>query len=145
MKEVRSMAKLGRPTKFTQAVADEICGRLAEGESLNRICKNQHLPNESTVRGWAMNDYNGFFAKYARARDIALDMMADEVIEIADAGSQDYQRDRLRFDARRWYLSKLAPKRYGDKMAFEHSGNVGIAQLLDAAEQARTPPVEDAD
>jgi Bacteriophage Sf6, terminase small subunit-like len=71
-------------------------------------------------------------------------MMADETIKIGDSRSLVDQRDRLRFDARRWYLSKLAPKRYGDKMAIEQSGNVGISQLLDAVEQARTPPVEDA-
>lgn len=91
------------------------------------------MPHESTVRSWAVSDYNGFYTQYARARDIGLDAMADEILDIADDGSNDWMakndpdnpgyslngehssRSRLRVDTRKWYLSKLAPKRYGDK------------------------------
>lgn len=80
-----------------------------------------------------MNDLNGFFTHYARARDMGLDAMADELLDIADEGTNDWMsrndpdnpgyslngehssRSRLRVDTRKWYLSKLAPKRYGDK------------------------------
>lgn len=106
----------GRPSDFTQEIADAICARLSAGESLNRICKDEGYPSESTVRGWVVDDREGFSAKYTRARDIGLDVVADQVFDIADHGT-DAVRDRLRFDARRWYLSKLAPKRYGDKLA----------------------------
>lgn len=82
------------------------------------------MPSEAAVRRWVVEDYEGFAAQYTRARDIGLDCVADEVFEIADDGS-DHQRDRLRFDARRWYLSKLAPKRYGDKITQEHTGADG--------------------
>lgn len=82
------------------------------------------MPTEATVRMWAADDREGFYSQYTRARDIGLDCVAEEVFEIADDGS-DHQRDRLRFDARRWYLSKLAPKRYGDKITQEHTGADG--------------------
>ncbi len=82
------------------------------------------MPSEAAVRRWVVEDYEGFAAQYTRARDIGLDCVADEVFEIADDGSE-HQRDRLRFDARRWYLSKLAPKRYGDKITQEHTGTDG--------------------
>ena len=47
---------------------------------------------------------------------------ADQIAEIADTGSGDVSRDRLRVDTRKWYLSKVLPKLYGDKVEVEHSG-----------------------
>lgn len=106
----------GRPVVLTQAIADEICERLALGESLLAICQDDHIPGESTVRGWVVDDREGFAAKYARSRDIGLDMRADRM-EQKFMSEPDTQRARLLFDHDRWYLSKLAPKRYGDKVA----------------------------
>lgn len=116
------MATRGRPSKYTKAVAERLCAELAKGKSLRRICReDDSLPAEVTVRQWAAEDRNGFYAHYTRARDIGLDAMADQVVDIADGAEADQDtdiaRDRLRFDARRWYLSKMAPKRYGDKVA----------------------------
>lgn len=113
----------GRLTNYTPEIAATICSRLAMGESLRSICKADDMPAESTVRNWVVDDREGFAAQYTRARDTGLDCMADEVMEIADDKTDDYQRSRLRFDARRWYLSKLAPKRYGDKVTQEHVGD----------------------
>lgn len=131
--------KRGRPVRHTKAVADHICARLASGETLRAICRDEDMPPESTVRQWYVDDRNGFAAQYARARDIGLDSMADEIIGISDDGSNDYvptdegpsldrdhvTRSKLRVDSRKWYLSKLAPKRYGDKMAHELTGADG--------------------
>jgi hypothetical protein len=115
------MANPGRPSAYTAEVAAEICRRLAEGESLTSICKDDHMPARSTVTAWYIDNREGFSEQYAKARDIGLDVMADQVMGIADSSGEDVQRDRLRFDARRWYLSKLAPKRYGDKVI--HAGD----------------------
>ena len=119
------------------------------GESLRAICRDDHLPPESTVRGWYVDDIESFAAQYARARDIGLDAMADQAMEIADtqeegvktvdkwSGSEVHRADmlehrRLRFDARRWYLSKLAPKRYGDRLHTELTGaDGGPIQIAD--------------
>lgn len=114
----------GRPSRYTTELAEQICKELAEGKSLRSICKAKGMPTEATVRLWAADDREGFYSQYTRARDIGLDCVADEVFEIADEG-EDPQRDRLRFDARRWYLSKLAPKRYGDRVTTEHTGANG--------------------
>lgn len=115
---------MGRPSDYTPEIAARICALLAEGHSLRSICKADDMPCESTVRQWALEDRCGFSAQYTRARDIGLDAVADDVIEIADGGG-DPVRARLRFDARRWYLSKLAPKKYGDKVTNEHTGPEG--------------------
>lgn len=119
----------GRPTVYDEYSVGIILEQLAAGVSLKRICaRDDTLPAESTVRKWALEDRNGFYARYARARDIGLDSMADETLDIADDGRNDYTvdgdgnvlvdwdhiaRSKVRIDTRKWYLSRLAPKRYG--------------------------------
>lgn len=133
--------KRGAPTRYTKALADRICERLARGETLRAICRDKGMPPESTVRRWYVDDFHGFAAQYARARDMGLDAMADEIMDVADDARNDYmeredpdnpgfnfmgeavQRSRLRVDARKWYLSKLAPKRYGDKQEVDHKSS----------------------
>lgn len=119
------MAKRGRPTKYTKALAREICERLAAGESLRAVCRDKDMPSEAAVRAWALDDVDGFSTQYETARNLGLDCMADEVLDIADSDDSDAQSRRLKFDARRWYLSKLAPKRYGEKVSHEHGGEGG--------------------
>jgi hypothetical protein len=120
---------MGRPTIFNRSITDEICKRLAEGESLRSICRDQNFPNECTIRTWALEDREGFNSQYTRARDIGLDCLADQVQEIAAGAldASDVPRARLEFDAKRWYLSKLAPKRYGDRIQNEVTGAGGAA------------------
>lgn len=67
---------------------------------------------------------------YARACEDRADLMADEILSIADnTDNRDnviVQRDRLRVDSRKWLLAKLQPKKYGDKIEHEHSGGITI-------------------
>ena len=126
-----SNRKRGRPSTYDAAIAKRICERLAMGETLRGICMGRGMPGESTVRGWVVQDVEGFAAQYARARDMGLDSLADEILEIADDDTRDsyvdadgsrkrnnaaINRDRLRVDTRKWFLSKLAPKRYGQRV-----------------------------
>lgn len=134
---------MGRPSDYSDDIAREICSRLSEGRSLREICRAEDMPHESTVRKWAMEDRGGFYTHYARAREIGYHSMADEVLEIADDGSNDWmlrkgegeetaytlngehvQRSRLRVDTRKWMLAKALPKIYGDKI--ELGGSIGI-------------------
>jgi hypothetical protein len=118
----------GRPTTYTNETADKICERLADGESLRRICSGEDMPNKATVFRWlAANEI--FRDQYARAREAQAEALADEIIDIADEGLNDsytdkdgnvrtdhdvIARSRLRVDARKWVASKLKPKVYGD-------------------------------
>lgn len=131
----RNAAGHGRPSKYTQELGKEICDRLSNGESLTSICRADRMPSESNARAWAKNPQHPFSADYIRAREIAYMKMADEVIEISDDGSNDWmrregkegdgspyaimgehvQRSRLRVDARKWILSKMLPKVFGDR------------------------------
>jgi hypothetical protein len=132
--------KRGRPTKYTAKIADEICARLAEGESLNRICAADRMPQESTVRHWALEDREGFFAKYAQARLLQAQLMFDEMLVIADDGTNDtyvdgegnertdhdvIARSKLRIDTRKWWLARVAPKFFGDRISHELTGKDG--------------------
>jgi hypothetical protein len=126
--------------RYSPEIAKEICDRLAAGESLRAICDDAGTPARSTVLKW-LTEHAEFSDQYAIARDAGLDVMADHVIEISDQepgtldnGGTDTGRvaaNRLRMDARRWYLSKLAPKRYGDRLNVEHSGAVAISTMTE--------------
>jgi len=123
--------KRGRPDTYTPRIANAICEQLAEGKSLRSICEADGMPSEVTVRSWALNDWHGFSAQYSRARELGYHKMADDLMDIADDGRNDYietdvgpvlnsehvQRSRLRVDTRKWMLSKTLPKIYGDKLA----------------------------
>lgn len=122
-------AKQGRPSSYTDSIADSICGRIAVGDSLRKICLEDG-PDMKTVMRWLANDQGGFRQQYARAREAQADFMAEEILQIADDGLNDtYQtengeavnqdviaRSRLRVDARKWLASKMAPKKYGEKL-----------------------------
>ncbi len=113
---------LGRPSLYSQQVADIICDRLKRGDSLRKICEDENLPEESTVRAWALDNREGFYAQYARARQIQAERLADELLTIADSSSpEEYNVARLRVDTRKWILSKVLPKVYGDAMQLRHA------------------------
>jgi hypothetical protein len=105
--------KRGRPSKFTQAVADEICEELANGRSLRSICSSQSMPTTRTVYSWLDNDPD-FLRQYAHARERQAHYFADSVHEIAQF-EEDPARARLRIDAIKWHTEKLMPKVYGPR------------------------------
>lgn len=132
----------GRPSSFTQETADEICERIADGESLRAICSEDGMPDKATVFRWlAVNE--SFRDQYARARETQADTIFDEILDIADDGHNDWmkrkfgdderwvengevlRRSALRIDARKWMAGKLRPKKYGDKVQQEISGPDG--------------------
>ena len=116
----------GRPSVFTQDLGDSICERLCDGESLRKICLSDDMPSRSTVFRWLAAD-ESFRDQYARAKEEQAELLADEIIDIADDGSNDFMgedekyngdavaRSKLRVDARKWVAAKLKPKKYGDR------------------------------
>jgi hypothetical protein len=127
--------KIGE-TVYTDDLAEKICARLAAGESLNRICKDEGMPAESTVRLWEKTDFRGFAAKYASARDFGIDHQVEGVIDLADDESIPVESRRIRVDARKWAISKMAPKKYGDRIQHEHSGGVIAGTIVIGASTA---------
>jgi hypothetical protein len=115
------MAERGRPSIFSEELATRICERLAAGETLRSVCRDPEMPCRETIRNWKREN-TAFLDQYTRARADGYEDWADELLEIVDGGG-DAARDRLRFDGRRWLLSKALPKVYGDKLA--HTGADG--------------------
>lgn len=121
---------VGRPSIKTPELVDALLTRLMTGETLRSICRDAAMPHRETVFRWIRSDTE-FRDQYAEAREIGLDSMFDEAIEIADDGSQDtivddegrerinsewVQRSRIRIDTRKWYLARAMPKKYGEKV-----------------------------
>lgn len=124
--------KAGRPSDFTQELADLICERIADGKSLRAICTEEAMPNKATVFRWLASN-EAFSDQYAHARDSQADTLFDDVLAIADqydsaADKLDVdhiQRARLRIDARKWMAGKLRPKKYGEKIDHTLAGPDG--------------------
>lgn len=114
--------------RFSQAIFDTICERLSNGESLRGICRDDGMPQVSTVWRW-MVDNEERRNQYTRAREEQADTLADEIVAIAD-NATDAQIARLRVDARKWFASKVAPKKYGDKTDITSNGNtIAVAPI----------------
>ena len=126
--------------KYTEKIAAQVCDRIATShDSLKIICEELNI-HPSTVFQWIAKKPD-FADKYARAREAQADFLADELLEIADDSTHDtiitedgamlenkewVNRSKLRVDARKWIASKLKPKKYGEKLDLEHSGNLAI-------------------
>ena len=114
----------GRPQEITDDIRVEILKRISMGESLRSICTDEWLVSRETVRRKLIADEE-FRGQYAHAREAQAEHYADQIVEIADQYDtandiktpDTVQRARLRIDARKWAASKLAPKKYGDKLA----------------------------
>lgn len=132
----------GRPSDYTPDLADLICGRLADGESLRSVCRDEGMPDKTTVFRW-LRLHEEFRAQYARATEERAESFADDIVEIADDGRNDWMektnkegecvgwqlngehvmRSKLRVDSRKWLASKMFPKKYGDKVETTHKGD----------------------
>lgn len=134
--------KPGRPSSYTQEIADRLCAQLSEGISLRTICRADEMPCAASVFNW-LRTRPEFLEQYTRAKENAADAFAEEMLDIADEGSNDWMeihdkenvgyrvngehinRSRLRVDTRKWIASKLKPKKYGDKVQTELTGADG--------------------
>ena len=146
---------MGRPTSYTDELATEICERISSGESVRHIVKDEHIPSSSTIFRWLLDkDKKEFWEQYGKARNIQAELMFEELLDIADDGQNDFMlretasgneyevtnheaisRSRLRVDTRKWFLSKVLPKKFGDKQEIEHSGAVSLTDLYDKAKK----------
>lgn len=139
-----------RPSEYTQDIAIAICERIAQGDTLRRVCKDPELPSRATVFRWLI-----LHADFEQAYKVALgwraESRADEIIEIADDSGDDYSietsedgppivvlnkeaiaRSKVRIEARQWLMAKEAPRKYGDKPP-------GDAPLADQSTSKSTP------
>lgn len=134
--------KMGRPSKYSDHLAQVICLRIAEGESLNKICKDDEMPERVTIYRWLLQKED-FCHNYARAREDQAETHADEIVDIADqmpyqlvdkdgnvrldSAYVAWQKNRI--DARKWVASKLKATKYGDVL--KHTGDANNPLVVD--------------
>lgn len=134
MKTINTKAK----AKLDAVGIDEICARTADCVPMRQIAADIGV-SWATLAAY-INASPDRIEQYARAREAQADKFADDIISIADDGKSDtyidddgnvrtdqevIARSRLRVDARKWLASKMAPKKYGDKITSEHTGADG--------------------
>lgn len=144
-------------------MAAKLCGLIADGMSLRKVCELPGMPSTSMVMRWLADEERAEFREqYACAREAQADYLAEQMLDIADeectmvraskhGGDDDGQvevlfdatavaRNRLRVDTRKWLASKMAPKKYGDKITAEHTGADGGALQVHSTVQFVMPP-----
>jgi terminase small subunit-like protein len=140
---------------YTAEIEDLILGELMSGRTLTDICRDPDMPHVRSVQSWLAEDRDGFAARYKRAREIGCDIVADDIVDIADDRSGDWivrthrdgtteaildseriRRAQLRIKARHWRLSKMLPRTYGDRLDLtsKHDGGDSWAELLKAVD-----------
>ena len=125
--------KVGRPEIYTQELADKVCQKIAQGYSMRTVCSYDDMPAISTLFKW-IREKPEFSQQYAYATQERTEAMAEDILDIADDGSNDLMtiqkgnesyeienkevtnRSRLRVDTRKWLMSKMKPKKYGEKL-----------------------------
>lgn len=122
----------GRPSTYTEEMGNLICDKLTEGVSLRKLCMSEEFPNASTVYVW-LDRFPSFAEKYARAREAATEDMLEAILEIADDPKIEVQDKRVRIDTRKWAMSKLNMKKYGEKKTTESN----VTVQLDEKRQAK--------
>jgi len=126
-------ATIGRPTLYSEAMAEAILTKITAGMSLREVCRDSAMPDRSTVTLWIAQNREDFSGRYVEACKARAWLMADELVDISDDSTNDYMlrqsksgeeyeatnpeaiaRSRLRVDTRKWILSKLLTV-YADK------------------------------
>jgi hypothetical protein len=144
MENGQSKNPVGRPSDYSPELSDKICAAIASGLSLRTICKEESMPCVATIFNW-IRRFPEFLEQYEKAKAEQADALAEEMLDIADDGTNDWmeahdkdgnaigwkvngehvQRSRLRLDTRKWLASKLKAKKYGDKLTQELTGADG--------------------
>lgn len=123
---------MGRPSKYSQELADTICLRLACGESMRSVCRDSDMPSMQTMWTW-LREKPDFLEQYERAKQESADAMSEDALALADesaevivgddrSDSARVQAKKLQVDTRKWLMAKMKPKKYGDKVDVTSGG-----------------------
>jgi hypothetical protein len=166
----RSARQVGRLTRaqvtYAREIADEILDELMSGRTQDEISADPEMPSATTVRKWVRDDVDGFAARYREAREIGYQTIGDQALQIVDDRSNDWvtwqredgtvarsldplrvNRALARVSTRRWLLSKMLPKTFGDRPALhaqQPAGQDDMAEFMKLLnERDRGLPGED--
>ena len=125
---------MARPTIFTKKLGERICELIEQGKSVREICRGDTMPEAKSIYNWLRDvDKEWFLQHYMRAMSTRAELIAEEIIELSDTSVEDIEGDdksdgarvqarKLQVDTRKWVLSKMLPKKYGDKLDLTSDG-----------------------
>ena len=147
-KVTKTGAIMGRPVKWPEdsPIWGEVVTRMSAGKSLSTVLREPGMPPWTTFQEMLRSNDQLRLA-YDKAVQDRADLLADEIIELADAEPPDHlegvavsawvNQKRLQVDARKWVASKLKPRTYGDRLDVSVSDNrISVIQALEQS-QAR--------
>ena len=154
--QTRKVTTMGRPSLYSDALANDICTRLGLGQSLRKICLDEDMPSLRSVMSW-LTTKPDFLQQYTRAREIQAETQFDELIDIVDQPPElarivdkngeliEVKFDssyvawmKLRVDTRKWTAARMAPKKYGEQKTAEETNDltvidVNVRDMMDVA------------
>ena len=113
MSDVQNSRRRGR-SSFSSQVADRICDRLMDGESLRQICRDPTMPARSSIFNW-LQDHREFADEYALAKQFQIYDLYDEILVAArscELNDEDIRRNNVKIGALKWLVTKLSAKKY---------------------------------
>lgn len=125
-----------RPRDFDPALAEQICDRVSNGESLSVICRDRDLPLPATFLRWVKQD-SILAAQFQEAQQFRLDVLAEEMLVVSDE-VEDARKSRVQVDARKFLTERLAPEKYGQRSHLAMSADSAPAKgQLDYGQDVR--------
>lgn len=136
-------------TTYSEEIVKVICDRIAEGESLNKICMDDSVKvTRKTVYNWLADEkHSSFLHRYTQARERQAETFVDQCVDIADDSSRDeieiegkdgkpykkinhdhINRSRLMVDTRIKIAEKMAPTKYTPQRLVQHSGAIDLSK-----------------
>ncbi len=131
---------MGRPSTYAPELVEAVLAYLEDGLCVSEIAAIEGMPKVRTIYQW-MDAHPEFAQAYARAHDAGVRCNEGELLRVArtkPADAVEATAQRTLVDTLKWRLSKRLPKDFGDRQQVEHSGKVGLADIL--AEMAKPKP-----
>lgn len=140
----------GRPELYTEDIGAFVCKELMRGKTLTRIVRDYSVPSLCTIYTWLNPLHPGYkegFAKsYRMAREVQAEVLADQMLDIADDGMNDtyerrnpktgkmekvvdydhIKRSALRVDTRKWEAAHMLPTKYSDRVQLTGKDNESL-------------------
>lgn len=112
----------GRETSYSEEMAQRICTAVASSQhGLRKTLEENGLPPLTTVQSW-LREHAFFQSAYAQAKREQIEAMAEDIVDLSNDDTLEPNDKRIRIDTRKWLLSKLIPKTYGDKLDVTSGG-----------------------
>jgi hypothetical protein len=149
----RSARQVGRLSRaevaYTPETANLVLDELMAGRTLEDICADPDMPSAASVRRWVRDDREGFAARYREAREVGCQVIGDQMLRIVDDRRNDWitwrredgtmarmldpqrvNRALARVKTRRWLLSRMLPKQFGDRPDARQETSSDMAEFM---------------